>query len=79
MLISEFLNKVSSEEISLYLAADRINPIDDPYLRSARSDYIVARSAGIKCKPKEFEYKYKPQQSIDELKAALMGRAIKKD
>lgn len=47
----EWLEKISSKELSLWLAREGIDPLDDPFWRSAMEAHTTAKSLGGKdCK-----------------------------
>jgi hypothetical protein len=46
--LEELLNTMSSAELSLWLAKEKLEPLDDPYFRTALLATVTARSMGNK-------------------------------
>lgn len=56
---------MSSEELSLYLAAESISPIDDPFALNGKQNYWTAVAGGIKCKLEDFIPELKENRPLD--------------
>jgi len=76
--VKRMLNEMDSEEISLYLAAERISPMDDPWQRNALNCYVTARAAGVKCKESDFVPRYRQQQTPEQMAAILRAMSKRK-
>lgn len=54
MTWEEMMNRMSSKELSMWLAKERLKPLDDPYWRSAMQAHTTAAVQGNKCKVDDF-------------------------
>ena len=75
--LEELLNTISSDEISLWLAREQIEPLYDPWLGSALVAHTTARAAGNKCKVTDFYPRHKKtkKQSAAEQMSVLKAAA----
>ena len=75
---NEFLERIDSEEINLYLALEEMLPsLPDPYGINAINCYVTAKVAGAKCKESDFLPRIEKLRSSEELKKAFQKMANK--
>lgn len=73
---NEFMERIDSEEINLYLALEELIPsLPDPYGINAINCYVTARVGGSKAQPDDFIPKVNKPKPATELKAQFKALA----